>query len=180
MHQLRNVRVSLVIVFAVAATGTAGAQIDVRDPGSASQPPGPGCQIGTSGCYPSAPPGPVTPPSDPGAPQNYPPPEVSPHDVPFFGALPGLPIDVTRQPAPPVKTQPTENQPPTGNVLIPSERPTERPAPPPENQPQNETQTQPPTANQPPAQNQNQPPPTQNQMQAPMPGQAPAQSQSQP
>jgi hypothetical protein len=66
------------------------AQVDAFNPGGVSSPPGTGCQIGTSGCFPSAPAGPVTQPTDPGATSEAPPPSVNPADVPFFGSLPGV------------------------------------------------------------------------------------------
>jgi hypothetical protein len=50
----------LLVVMAQLAPGT------LLNPGAAESPPGTGCQIGTSGCFPSAPPGPVTPAADPG------------------------------------------------------------------------------------------------------------------
>ena len=62
-------------------------------PGAIGSPPGTGCQIGTSGCFPSAPPGPVTPPADPGATSEVPPPVVHPNDVPFYGELPAKQSD---------------------------------------------------------------------------------------
>jgi Tfp pilus assembly protein FimV len=74
----------------LALSGAALAQANnPLDPGAASSPPGPGCAVGTSGCFPSAPPGPVTQPTDPGATGFEPPPVVDPKDVPFYGELPG-------------------------------------------------------------------------------------------
>ena len=63
------------------------------NPGATGSPPGTGCEIGTSGCFPSAPPGPVTPPADPGATSEVPPPVVHPNDVPFYGQLPAKQSD---------------------------------------------------------------------------------------
>jgi hypothetical protein len=62
------------------------------DPGSVSTPPGTGCQIGTSGCWPSSPPGPVTPPADVGATHEHPPDVIQPRNVPFYGTLPGVAV----------------------------------------------------------------------------------------
>jgi hypothetical protein len=64
------------------------------DPGSSQSPPGPGCQIGTSGCFPSSPPGPINVPNDVGAPQNMPPPTINPAAVPYYGWLPAYPYTV--------------------------------------------------------------------------------------
>lgn len=64
-------------------------QVTPFDPGSASSTPGSGCDIGTSGCFPTAPPGPQTPPTDPGATYTDPPPVVDPQNVPLYGTLPG-------------------------------------------------------------------------------------------
>ncbi|HEY7954000.1 MAG TPA: hypothetical protein VII38_01870 [Polyangia bacterium] len=80
------------LLFALIASlvpGVALAQVDPFDPGTASANPGTGCQIGTSGCFPSAPPGPQTPAADPGAITEIPPPVVDPQSVPFYGTLPG-------------------------------------------------------------------------------------------
>jgi hypothetical protein len=47
------------------------------NPGGAESSPGSGCEIGTSGCWPSSPPGPV---------DSKPPPDIiDPKDVPFYG-----------------------------------------------------------------------------------------------
>lgn len=80
---------SLLFAIGLLVPGVAFAQVDPFDPGTASANPGPGCQIGTSGCYPSAPPGPQTPAADPGAITEIPPPVVNPQSVPFYGTLPG-------------------------------------------------------------------------------------------
>jgi len=64
-------------------------QVDPFNPGSAESPPGPGCAIGTSGCFPSAPPGPQWVPEDPGATSTFPPQVVDPQNIPFYGTLPG-------------------------------------------------------------------------------------------
>src|SRR4051812_38765361 len=61
------------------------------NPGATDSPPGTGCEIGTSGCFPSSPPGPVTRPNDVGATSEVPPPVVDPKNVPYFGVLPGSP-----------------------------------------------------------------------------------------
>jgi hypothetical protein len=137
------VKVSRIMILVLVGAVPARAQIDPRNPGTTSSPPGTGCQIGTSGCFPTAPPGPITPTTDPGAPQDHPPPEVSPHDVPFFGALPGVSVDARRQPAAPIATQPPENLPPVVNPLVPPQPPPAAENQPTENQPQAPTENQP-------------------------------------
>lgn len=87
-------------------SGTSRAQdYNPSNPGETGSPPGPGCQIGTSGCYPSAPPGPQTPPSDPGATTDRPPATVATDDVPFYGRLPA-----STDAVPPVVNSPGEQQ----------------------------------------------------------------------
>ena len=87
-------------------SGTSRAQdYNPLNPGETGSPPGPGCQIGTSGCFPSAPPGPQTPPSDPGATTDRPPATVATDDVPFYGRLPAA-----TEGLPPVVNSPAEQQ----------------------------------------------------------------------
>jgi hypothetical protein len=95
----------LIVAFLVAAP--AMAQVNPQNPGGTSEPPGTGCEVGTSGCYPSSPPGPVTPPPDP---NGVAPSQVTPNAVPFYGSLPGTPEDQSRQPAPSNSQQQQQSQ----------------------------------------------------------------------
>jgi hypothetical protein len=86
-----------VIGCALGVGGTAwgqGPAVQPFNPGEQGSPPGTGCQVGTSGCYPSAPPGPITPPADYGATSEFPPPFVNPQNTPFYGELPGPAGDI--------------------------------------------------------------------------------------
>jgi hypothetical protein len=112
----------------------ARAQYNPINPGATSTPPGTGCEVGTSGCFPSAPPGPVTQPVNPGATQDNPPAQIPINAIPFFGALPGQPGSVARtgpqgnrldlqSPAPPWPGEPIPEQPPKEEEKPPEQPP---------------------------------------------------------